>query len=199
MHWVSTTAFLTHCLKKVRRTLERVLLAWGLLLSCSMALAGAEFEQLRVERQDGALVLTASLTLELGPAVEDALLKGVSVHFVAEAELMRDRWYWYDQKVAQVSRHYRLAYQPLTRQWRLQVASEPAPDRLEAGRSGRTGTRCAPVPELPLSPGHLATASPFPDRCRQPVGLGIGPEPHPAPAGGALTWPCATVVRSSCR
>src|SRR5574343_517342 len=125
MHWVSTTAFLTHCLKKVRRTLERVLLAWGLLLSCSMALAGAEFEQLRVERQDGALVLTASLKLELGPAVEDALLKGVSVHFVAEAELMRDRWYWYDQKVAQVSRHYRLAYQPLTRQWRLQVASEP--------------------------------------------------------------------------
>lgn len=102
-----------------------MLLAWGLLLSYSMALAGAEFEQLRVERQDGALVLSASLKLELGPAVEDALLKGVPVHFVAEAELMRDRWYWYDQKVAQVSRHYRLAYQPLTRQWRLQVASEP--------------------------------------------------------------------------
>src|SRR5574343_1121388 len=125
MHWVSTTAFITHCLKKVRRTLERVLLAWGLLLSCSMALAGAEFEQLRVERQDGALVLTASLKLELGPAVEDALLKGVAVYFVAEAELMRDRWYWYDRKVAQTSRYYRLAYQPLTRLWRLQVASEP--------------------------------------------------------------------------
>ena len=44
---------------------------------------------------------------------------------VAEAELMRDRWYWYDRKVSQVSRYYRLAYQPLTRQWRLQVSSEP--------------------------------------------------------------------------
>lgn len=124
MHSVSTTAFITHCFRKVRRTLERVLLAWALLW-CGWAQAGAELDQLRVERQDGALVLHASLKLELGPAVEDALLKGVPVHFVAEAELMRDRWYWYDQKVAQVSRHYRLAYQPLTRQWRLQVASEP--------------------------------------------------------------------------
>ena len=122
---MSTTAFFTHCFKKARRAFERVLLVWGLALLSPWALAGAEIDQLRVERQDGALVLQASLKLELGPAVEEALLKGVPVHFVAEAELMRDRWYWYDQKLAQVSRHYRLLYQPLTRQWRLQVASEP--------------------------------------------------------------------------
>ena len=101
-------------------------MALGLWLLSGLALAGmAEIEQLRVERQDGALLLQASLKLELGPAVEDALLKGVPVNFVAEAELLRDRWYWYDQKLAQVNRHYRLVYQPLTRQWRLQVASEP--------------------------------------------------------------------------
>ncbi len=101
------------------------MLALGLWLLGGLALAGAEIDQLRVERQDGALVLHASLKLELGAAVEEALLKGVPVHFVAEAELMRERWYWYDQKLAQVNRHYRLVYQPLTRQWRLQVASEP--------------------------------------------------------------------------
>ena len=123
---MSTTVFITHCFKKARRTLERALLALGLWLLSGLALAGvAEIEQLRVERQDGALLLQASLKLELGPAVEDALLKGVPVNFVAEAELLRDRWYWYDQKLAQVNRHYRLVYQPLTRQWRLQVASEP--------------------------------------------------------------------------
>lgn len=121
---MNTTASITHCLKKARRTLERALLAWALLW-CGGVQAAAELDHLRVERQDGALVLHASLKLELGPVVEEALLKGVPVHFVAEAELMRDRWYWYDQKVAQVSRHYRVAYQPLTRQWRLQVASEP--------------------------------------------------------------------------
>lgn len=119
------TVFITHGFRKVQRTLRQAVLALGLWLLGGLALAGAEIDQLRVERQDGVLVLHASLKLELGAAVEDALLKGVPVHFVAEAELMRDRWYWYDQKLAQVSRHYRLLYQPLTRQWRLQVASEP--------------------------------------------------------------------------
>lgn len=94
--------------------------------------AAAELEQLRVERQEQALLLSAVLKLDLGPSVEDALLKGVAVYFVAEAELMRDRWYWYDRKVAQASRYYRLAYQPLTRLWRLQVSSEP----LSASGSG---------------------------------------------------------------
>lgn len=80
---------------------------------------------MRVERQDAGLLLHVHLRLELGQAVEDALAKGVPVHFVAEAELLRERWYWYDRKVSHVGRHYRLAYQPLTRQWRLQVSSEP--------------------------------------------------------------------------
>jgi hypothetical protein len=68
--------------------------------------------------------------------VEEALTKGVAIHFVAEADLMRDRWYWYDRKVSQVSRYYRLAFQPLTRQWRLQVSSEPI-------SSGGTGSSLA--------------------------------------------------------
>ncbi len=51
--------------------------------------------------------------------------KGIAVYFVAEAELYRERWYWTDQKVAQVARHMRLAYQPLTRRWRLNVSPVP--------------------------------------------------------------------------
>ena len=102
-----------------------MLLAWLLWALAVPALASVELEQLRVERRDNELQVHAHLKLELGPAVEEALAKGVAVYFVAEAELMRDRWYWYDRKLAQVSRHYRLAYQPLTRLWRLQVASEP--------------------------------------------------------------------------
>ena len=65
------------------------------------------------------------MKLDLGPTVEDALVKGLAVHFVAEAEVMRDRWYWYDRKIGTVTRFYRLAFQPLTRRWRLNVSSEP--------------------------------------------------------------------------
>ena len=125
---VSMTGFITHCWKKTHQGLDRLrcaLLALALAGLSLQAQAGVELEQLRTERQDSALLLHASLKLELGPAVEEALTKGVAIHFVAEAELMRDRWYWYDRKVSQVSRYYRLAYQPLTRQWRLQVSSEP--------------------------------------------------------------------------
>lgn len=122
------TVSITPCWRKTRRILERVgrlLLVWLLWGLAVPTLAGVELEQLRVERKDADLQLHAHLKLELGPAVEEALAKGVAVYFVAEAELMRDRWYWYDRKLTQVSRHYRLAYQPLTRLWRLQVASEP--------------------------------------------------------------------------
>lgn len=133
MHWVSATVFITLCWRKLRRLCERTV--FPMLLLCTLAgpvSAAAELEQLRVERQEQALLLNAVLKLDLGPSVEDALLKGVAVYFVAEAELMRDRWYWYDRKVAQTSRYYRLAYQPLTRLWRLQVSSEP----LSASGSG---------------------------------------------------------------
>jgi hypothetical protein len=84
-----------------------------------------DLAELRTEKSDGALLLHTTLRLELGPAVEEALLKGVPVYFVAEAEILRDRWYWYDRKVAGVTRFYRLVYQPLTRHWRLNVSAEP--------------------------------------------------------------------------
>jgi hypothetical protein len=57
--------------------------------------------------------------------LEDALVKGLALHFVAEAEILRDRWYWTDAQVSVSHRYYRLAFQPLTRRWRLNVSSEP--------------------------------------------------------------------------
>lgn len=56
--------------------------------------------------------------------VEDALHKGIPVHFVAEAEVLRERWYWADRSVALARRYLRLSYQPLTRRWRLNTSSE---------------------------------------------------------------------------
>lgn len=124
------TGFITHCWKSAGPELWRacrwLLAAW--LCVCVPVWAQTsttELAEFKVERQDGSLLLNAQLRLELGPAVEDALVKGLAVHFVAEAELMRDRWYWYDKKLGMVTKYYRLAYQPLTRRWRLNVSTEP--------------------------------------------------------------------------
>ena len=86
---------------------------------------GVEVTELRLEKSEGALLLQSSLRLDLSAVVEDALQKGMPLYFVTEAEITRDRWYWYDKKISTVARHYRLAYQPLTRMWRLNVSREP--------------------------------------------------------------------------
>lgn len=83
----------------------------------------AEVTQLQVERTDEGVLLSAAVRFELPQAVDDALAKGIPMFFVAEATILRDRWYWYDKRVAHAARHMRLAFQPLTRRWRLQVSS----------------------------------------------------------------------------
>lgn len=63
--------------------------------------------------------LSFATYFDLPKAVAEALRKGVPLHFVATAEVYRDRWYWSDKRVARVSRSWRLAWQPLTRKYRV--------------------------------------------------------------------------------
>ncbi len=51
--------------------------------------------------------------------VDEALQRGVPVYFVAQATLYRYRWYWRDDRLARVQRTWRVAYQPLTSNWRV--------------------------------------------------------------------------------
>lgn len=85
--------------------------------------APASVSSLQVERGDGGVFLNAQLAFDLPAPIEDVLLKGIPLFFVVEAEVRRDRWYWYDKKLAVAIRQIRLAYQPLTRRWRLNVSS----------------------------------------------------------------------------
>jgi hypothetical protein len=108
--------------------LRTLLLAFLLICGGTAAWAqptSAEVTQLSVERTDDAVLLSAAVRFELPQVVDDALAKGIPMYFVAEASIFRDRWYWYDKRVSAVTRHMRLAYQPLTRRWRLQVSSAP--------------------------------------------------------------------------
>lgn len=78
-----------------------------------------ELSQFTVTRSDEGLLLDFAIRFDLPHSVEDALLKGVPLHFVADASLFRERWYWRDQRVNSVTRVWRLAYQPLTRTYRV--------------------------------------------------------------------------------
>jgi len=91
-------------------------------------LQGVEEEvrtQLRLERTDEGVLVSANVEFELPPVIDDMLAKGIPMFFMAEATLFRDRWYWYDKQIASAARHMRLSYQPLTRRWRLVVSPVP--------------------------------------------------------------------------
>ncbi|NDP64113.1 MAG: DUF4390 domain-containing protein [Polaromonas sp.] len=87
------------------------------------AAAPTEITQLRTERTEDGVYLSAVVRFEVPPVVEDALLKGIAVYFVVEADVYRDRWYWTDLRVASAARTLRLAYQPLTGRWRVNIVS----------------------------------------------------------------------------
>lgn len=121
------TAFITHCLRNARLDLIGLFacacLAWGYPGTARAEGTTTDVFLLQLERAGDAVLLSATVGFELPAAVEDALLKGVAMIFVAEAEIFRERWYWTNKKVVNAERHMRLAYQPLTRRWRLNVAS----------------------------------------------------------------------------
>ena len=141
---VTTTASSTPCCKNTpdalpahgqqRRALALAVLATG----AGMASASAAWAQsgessanasapsaVQLQREGGSLLLTASLPWSLPELVLDALLKGIPVHFVAEVNMVRERWYWSDQELLSAQRYMRLSYQPLTRRWRLYTGSQP--------------------------------------------------------------------------
>ena len=80
-----------------------------------------ELRSLRLERRDAELTLEFNARLTLGPAIEDALQRGVPMYFVASTVVYRNRWYWRDERVTRVNRSWRLAFQPLTGGWRVGV------------------------------------------------------------------------------
>ena len=78
---------------------------------------------LLIKRQEGALTLDFVARLQLTKVVQAALERGVPVYFVAEATVFRNRWYWRDERVSRVVRTCRLAFQPLTANWRLSIGA----------------------------------------------------------------------------
>jgi len=100
-------------------------LGLALLLGTLAQAAPTEITGLRIERGPEGVLISAQVRFELPPAVEEALQKGIPLFFVADAVLLRDRWYWSDKDVASASRYLRLSYQPLTRRWRLLVGASP--------------------------------------------------------------------------
>jgi hypothetical protein len=80
---------------------------------------GIELSQLSTRRADEGLELSFTTHFELSRAAEEALHKSVPLYFVAEATVLRNRWYWRDARVARAERVWRLEWYALLRQYRV--------------------------------------------------------------------------------
>ena len=82
-----------------------------------------QVEGLQLHKAEEGLQLSAALSFDLPPPVEEALRKGISIVFVSQADIIKERWYWTDKQVSSTKRSVRLSYQPLTSRWRIQVTA----------------------------------------------------------------------------
>jgi hypothetical protein len=80
--------------------------------------------EFQIERGEDGVYLNTSLDFELSRGLEEALDHGLPLTFVLQAEVMRERWYWYDKQLSLTQRYIRLSYQPLSRRWRVQVSTQ---------------------------------------------------------------------------
>ncbi|MBU3537667.1 DUF4390 domain-containing protein [Polynucleobacter sp. UK-Gri1-W3] len=107
--------------RSVKQFLFLFLMVLGI-FSTTVNAEGIKLKSFELEKADNDWLLNASFQIELSPGLEDAVQKGVVLYFQTEFDLIRSRWYWFDEKPALVQRQTRLSYQPLTQQYR--IASE---------------------------------------------------------------------------
>lgn len=110
-----------------------LLLIWAVGVPASAQAQKPQVFQLSLQRTTEALYLSARMELSPEQVVEEALLKSVPLYFVWQADVYRKRWYWTDRRVASATRTLRLAYQPLTRRWRVSLSNDAA---VNAGGAG---------------------------------------------------------------
>ena len=84
---------------------------------------GIEVKSASFNAGDDYYVLEAQFDIALTHTLEEALNKGVSLYFLLEFELIRPRWYWFNERVIGFSQQHRLSYNALTRQYRLGIGN----------------------------------------------------------------------------
>jgi len=115
------TASSTRCCRRYE-LLSALLALWLALFAAGVVEAqGIEVRRASLQNTEDGYVLEADFEITLTHSLEEALNKGVPLYFQVEFELIRPRWYWFNDKVAASEQEYRLSYNALTRQYRMGV------------------------------------------------------------------------------
>jgi hypothetical protein len=80
---------------------------------------GVEVRRAALVAAENGYYLEADFEIALTHTLEEALNKGVPLYFTLEFELIRPRWYWFNEKISRAQQQYRLSYNALTRHYRV--------------------------------------------------------------------------------
>jgi hypothetical protein len=113
----------------------------GLLLGCWLAVmanahAGDKsmVSQAVIRATPQGYVLDADIEIALNPTLEDALSRGINLHFLLELELSRPRSWWFAEDIAEPVRKMRIYYHLLLRRYMVETgyATQTASSLAEA-------------------------------------------------------------------
>jgi hypothetical protein len=115
------TASSTRCCRSLEGLAALLLLCVGLAAAPPVHADRIDVKKATLDAAEDGYVLEAGFEIDLTPPLEDALNKGVPLYFTFEFELIRPRWYWFNERIAGARQQYRLSYNALTRQYRVAV------------------------------------------------------------------------------
>ena len=124
----------------------------GVCSMCGQAWAGTiEATSARLTASEDVYVLSAEFNIDLGSHLEEIVTRGVPLYFQLELEITRSRWFWPGEHVAGRTYNYRLAYIPLTRQYRLSSGTGLHQDFAKLADALRVMGRAAALPVAELT------------------------------------------------
>ncbi|CAZ90053.1 conserved exported hypothetical protein [Thiomonas arsenitoxydans] len=107
--------------------MRRKLLRNGLALAAGVSLISrarattVDTEPLMLTMSPEGLFVTTAAVFALPRSLEDVLHRGIALYFETVVTVVRPRWYWFNEDIAQARREVRLAYQPLLQRYRVSV------------------------------------------------------------------------------
>ena len=131
-------------------------------------------------------VLEAQFDIALTPTLEEVLNKGVPLYFLLEFELIRPRWYWFNERVVAVP----AGVPPVVQRAHAPVPArrgQPAPELRDARRSARSDEPRAP-PQSTSSPARCGATRPTSPAMRFRLDTSQLPKPFQLNALVAREW-----------
>lgn len=115
------TVFSTQCCKRFN------LLSLGLALLivfCATGWAASshlDIKSAELSPRGEQYLLNADFDLSFSPAVQEALSKGLPLHFLMEFQLTKPQRYWFDDEIVTSTSHVSISYHALSRQYLLNI------------------------------------------------------------------------------